>query len=109
MPLVQLLGARRDAVPVYGSGGFTSYSDSELAAELEGWLRDGIRMVKSDVAIVTCAFEVAGVKSPDGKSMPPMKGTYTTVMTKTKGKWFVVSGRPMIPVPPSPAPAHPMK
>ena len=27
LPLVTLLGAVRDAVPVYGSGGFTSYSD----------------------------------------------------------------------------------
>ena len=30
LPLVDLLGAARDAVPVYGSGGFTSYSIDEL-------------------------------------------------------------------------------
>ena len=30
VPLVTLLGAVRDAVPVYGSGGFTSYSIEQL-------------------------------------------------------------------------------
>ncbi len=31
LPLHSLLGSVRDAVPIYGSGGFTSYSDSRLA------------------------------------------------------------------------------
>ena len=31
LPLVPLLGAARDAVPIYGSGGFTSYSDRAAA------------------------------------------------------------------------------
>ena len=35
--LVTLLGAARLAVPVYGSGGFTSYSLAELEAQLKGW------------------------------------------------------------------------
>ncbi|MEU6125517.1 enolase C-terminal domain-like protein [Streptomyces sp. NPDC047123] len=38
LPLVRLLGAARDAVPVYGSGGFTTYHDTHLAAQLNGWV-----------------------------------------------------------------------
>ncbi|WP_306319434.1 MULTISPECIES: enolase C-terminal domain-like protein [unclassified Streptomyces] len=38
LPLVRLLGAARDTVPVYGSGGFTTYHDSHLAAQLSGWV-----------------------------------------------------------------------
>jgi L-alanine-DL-glutamate epimerase-like enolase superfamily enzyme len=30
LPLVTLLGAAHDAVPIYGSGGFTTYSNKEL-------------------------------------------------------------------------------
>jgi L-alanine-DL-glutamate epimerase-like enolase superfamily enzyme len=39
-PLVRLLGAVRDEVPVYGSGGFTSYTDQELADQLGGWVHE---------------------------------------------------------------------
>jgi L-alanine-DL-glutamate epimerase-like enolase superfamily enzyme len=47
--LVSLLGCRRAAVPVYGSGGFTSYSDDELADQLSGWVAEGIGQVKMKV------------------------------------------------------------
>jgi L-alanine-DL-glutamate epimerase-like enolase superfamily enzyme len=47
--LVDLLGAARDAVPIYGSGGFTSYTIAELAGQLGGWARDGLAMVKMKV------------------------------------------------------------
>ena len=47
--LVTLLGAARLAVPVYGSGGFTSYSVAELEAQLKGWTASGIAMVKMKV------------------------------------------------------------
>jgi len=36
-------------VPVYGSGGFTSYTVDELRAQLGGWGRQGMRMVKMKV------------------------------------------------------------
>jgi L-alanine-DL-glutamate epimerase-like enolase superfamily enzyme len=49
VPLVRLLGAARDAIPVYGSGGFTSYTPARLAEQLDGWVRDGIAMVKMKV------------------------------------------------------------
>lgn len=37
LPLVKLLGQVRDGVAVYGSGGFTSFTDDELAAQLGRW------------------------------------------------------------------------
>jgi L-alanine-DL-glutamate epimerase-like enolase superfamily enzyme len=37
LPLHRLLGAVRDAVPVYGSGGFTSYGERQLRDQLTGW------------------------------------------------------------------------
>ena len=50
LPLVTLLGAYRDTIPIYGSGGFTSYSDDELASQLAGWVeRDGCKFVKMKV------------------------------------------------------------
>ena len=49
-PLVELLGAARTAVPIYGSGGFTSYSNERLADQLAAWVeRDGCRWVKMKV------------------------------------------------------------
>jgi L-alanine-DL-glutamate epimerase-like enolase superfamily enzyme len=50
LPLIVLLGKRRDAVPVYGSGGFTNYTDDQLCAQLLCWTeRDGCRWVKMKV------------------------------------------------------------
>ncbi len=49
MPLCRLLGAVRDEVPVYGSGGFTSLSEHDLVDQLGGWVSDGIPRVKMKV------------------------------------------------------------
>lgn len=49
LPLITLLGAARDGVPVYGSGGFTSYSTSQLQRQLAGWVDAGIGMVKMKI------------------------------------------------------------
>jgi len=46
LPLVSLLGAVRQSVPIYGSGGFTSYSTEQLQKQLEGWVDRGIPRVK---------------------------------------------------------------
>jgi L-alanine-DL-glutamate epimerase-like enolase superfamily enzyme len=37
LPLHQLIGAVHQSVPVYGSGGFTSYDDDTLRRQLEHW------------------------------------------------------------------------
>jgi L-alanine-DL-glutamate epimerase-like enolase superfamily enzyme len=49
LPLVTLLGRMHSAAPIYGSGGFTSYSDQQLAAQLSGWVSQGIPRVKMKV------------------------------------------------------------
>ena len=49
LPLAALLGRCRDRVPVYGSGGFTSYDDERLRAQLSGWASQGCRWVKMKV------------------------------------------------------------
>ncbi len=50
LPLATLFGRARDAVPIYGSGGFTSYDDATLQRQLAGWVeRDGCRWVKMKV------------------------------------------------------------
>ena len=48
-PLYRLLGAHREAVPVYGSGGFTSYTLPELQEQLSGWVDQGMRRVKMKI------------------------------------------------------------
>jgi L-alanine-DL-glutamate epimerase-like enolase superfamily enzyme len=48
-PLVGLLGQEHETVPIYGSGGFTSYSDERLAEQLAGWTEHGIPRVKMKV------------------------------------------------------------
>jgi L-alanine-DL-glutamate epimerase-like enolase superfamily enzyme len=49
LPLSALLGRFHEGVPVYGSGGFTSYSEDELAEQLSGWAGEGIGRVKMKV------------------------------------------------------------
>ncbi len=49
VPLTTLLGRFHPAVPIYGSGGFTSYTEAELQAQLGGWAESGIHMVKMKV------------------------------------------------------------
>jgi L-alanine-DL-glutamate epimerase-like enolase superfamily enzyme len=46
LSLATTLDAAHESVPVYGSGGFTSYDDERLARQLEGWVDGGIPRVK---------------------------------------------------------------
>ncbi|MFF0425377.1 enolase C-terminal domain-like protein [Streptomyces sp. NPDC004520] len=46
LPLADLLGRARTDVPVYGSGGFTTYTDRRLAEQLDGWADQGITRFK---------------------------------------------------------------
>ncbi len=48
-PWCTLLGQVREAAPVYGSGGFTSYSEERLIDQLSGWIEQGIPRVKMKV------------------------------------------------------------
>ncbi len=81
LPLVTLLGQVRDGAPVYGSGGFTSYSDRQLADQLSGWVKQGIPRVKMkigrdaalDVERVRIAREAIG---PDAELFVDANGAY---------------------------------
>jgi L-alanine-DL-glutamate epimerase-like enolase superfamily enzyme len=46
VPLTELLGRVRDRVPVYGSGGFTTFDDAQLAEQVDGWRAAGCRGMK---------------------------------------------------------------
>src|SRR4051812_21693491 len=49
LPLSRLLGMVRADVPVYGSGGFTSYSLDRLTDQLADWVAAGIPRVKMKI------------------------------------------------------------
>jgi L-alanine-DL-glutamate epimerase-like enolase superfamily enzyme len=80
--LVTLLGAVRVAAPIYGSGGFTSYSREHLQRQLGDWVADGIPRVKmkigrhpdADPARVADAREAIG---PDAELLVDANGAYS--------------------------------
>jgi L-alanine-DL-glutamate epimerase-like enolase superfamily enzyme len=47
--LCSLLGRAHEGVEIYGSGGFTSYDDEQLGAQLGRWAGEGIARVKMKV------------------------------------------------------------
>lgn len=49
LALFRLLGAHRREVVIYGSGGFTTYTDAELINQLSGWVNEGITQVKMKI------------------------------------------------------------
>jgi L-alanine-DL-glutamate epimerase-like enolase superfamily enzyme len=50
VPVAALLGRCRETVPIYGSGGFTTYSDERLRSQLAGWVeQDGCHWVKMKI------------------------------------------------------------
>ncbi|HEY3776856.1 MAG TPA: enolase C-terminal domain-like protein [Rhizomicrobium sp.] len=49
IPLATLFGPAREEVRVYGSGGFTSYTDRQIADQLSGWSAQGCSWVKMKV------------------------------------------------------------
>lgn len=49
VPLAKLLGLARASIDIYGSGGFTSYSVSQLEQQLGEWAARGFRRVKMKI------------------------------------------------------------
>jgi L-alanine-DL-glutamate epimerase-like enolase superfamily enzyme len=82
LPLVTLLGAVRPGAPVYGSGGFTTYSKEQLQKQLGGWVAQGIPRVKmkigthpdQDIQRVAWAREAIG---PDTELFVDANGAYS--------------------------------
>jgi L-alanine-DL-glutamate epimerase-like enolase superfamily enzyme len=93
LPLAKLLGMARPAVPVYGSGGFTSYSDSQLQKQLGGWVHDGISRVKMKIGRepgrdgerVRVAREAIG---PDAELYVDSNGAYTRKQALSMAELF---------------------
>lgn len=101
LPLVTLLGQVREGVPIYGSGGFTSYSIEQLQKQLGGWAQSGILRVKmkvgrdpaGDVDRVRAAREAIG---PDTELFVDANGAYSRKQalrqadefTKYRVHWF---------------------
>lgn len=82
LPLVALLGASRHEIQIYGSGGFTSYQDQQLAEQLGGWVaRDGCRSVKMKVGSQPSRdarrVEVARSAIGDAELFVDANGAYT--------------------------------
>jgi L-alanine-DL-glutamate epimerase-like enolase superfamily enzyme len=49
LSVADTIGRAHDSVPIYGSGGFTSFSDAQLAEQLGGWAAHGLTAVKMKV------------------------------------------------------------
>jgi L-alanine-DL-glutamate epimerase-like enolase superfamily enzyme len=105
-PVSRLLGAARDEVPVYGSGGFTTYDQAAARAQLEHWTGDlAIPRVKikigeswgtnpgRDLTRIAFARQVIG---PDAELYVDANGGYTRkqavrmarAMAEAQVTWF---------------------
>lgn len=97
LPLAKLLGQVRDAIPIYGSGGFTSYSIGRLQEQLGGWAVQGLRFVKmkigrdpdADLNRVRAAREAIG---PDTQLFVDANGGYSRKQALNKAEQFVEFG-----------------
>jgi L-alanine-DL-glutamate epimerase-like enolase superfamily enzyme len=97
LPVVTLLGAVRDALPIYGSGGFTNYSIETLQKQLGGWVCSGIPRVKmkigrdieADIARVIAVREVIG---PGCELFVDANGAYSRKQALAQAVAFQDSG-----------------
>jgi len=91
--LATLLGRIREGVPVYGSGGFISYSIDLLQKQLGDWARRGVRMIKmkvgthpeQDVDRVVAAREAIGRSA---ELFVDANGAYTRKQALKKAEEF---------------------
>src|SRR5437762_1088254 len=97
LPLITLLGQRRDGAAVYGSGGFTSYSREQLQRQLGDWAADGIPRVKmkigrhpeDDFSRVADAREAIG---PDTELFVDANGAYSRKQALAMAEGFARLG-----------------
>jgi L-alanine-DL-glutamate epimerase-like enolase superfamily enzyme len=99
----------RESIPVYGSGGFTSYSIEELQSQFHAWIESGITQVKMkvgsnpelDIDRVRAARESIGAEA---KLFVDANGAYTRKQALAKAEafaeldvcWFEEPVSPMI-------------
>jgi L-alanine-DL-glutamate epimerase-like enolase superfamily enzyme len=97
LPLVKLLGAARDAVPIYGSGGFTSYSIRDLQEQLGGWVEQGISRVKMKIGRqpehdVERVKAVRAAIGPEAALFVDANGAYSRKQALEQAQAFTESG-----------------
>lgn len=93
VPLCALLGQEKDKILLYGSGGFTSYSDQQLQQQFENWMKQGIKYLKmkigthpeKDVQRVKAAREAIG---EDAELFVDANGAYTVKQALQKAEEF---------------------
>jgi L-alanine-DL-glutamate epimerase-like enolase superfamily enzyme len=98
LPLCRLIGMASECVPVYGSGGFTSYSTSRLQEQLAGWVERAIPRVKmkvgsnpeEDPARVRCAREAIG---PNAELFVDANGAYRAKQALALAERFAAEAR----------------
>ncbi|GAA1916587.1 enolase C-terminal domain-like protein [Nocardioides marmoribigeumensis] len=95
VPLVELWDQPARPVEVYGSGGFTTYDDATLEAQLRGWLDLGCRRVKIKIGESwgTCterdlerAARAAVVTAGEAELMVDANGAYDVEQACTVGR-----------------------
>ena len=95
--IADLLGRAHPGAPVYGSGGFTTYSNEQLRKQLSGWAADGIKRVKmkigaepdADLDRVRTAREAIG---PDTALFVDANGAYSASQANRFAQLFAESG-----------------
>ena len=97
VPLVTLLGRVRNAAPIYGSGGFTSYSVAQLERQLAGWVEAGIPRVKMKIGRDPArdASRVAAARAAIGNEpalFVDANGAYTVKQALAQAERFGESG-----------------
>jgi L-alanine-DL-glutamate epimerase-like enolase superfamily enzyme len=91
--LVSLLGQVRESAPIYGSGGFTSYSDTQLQTQLQDWVKQGISRVKikigrnvgADLARIRAARRAIG---PETELFVDANGAYSRKQALRQSEQF---------------------
>jgi L-alanine-DL-glutamate epimerase-like enolase superfamily enzyme len=97
LPLCTVLDAAHERVPIYGSGGFTSYSVQKLQNQLSGWVGQGIPRVKmkvgrnpgEDVGRATAARDAIG---EEAELMIDANGAYARKQALRFGEAFADLG-----------------
>ena len=96
LPLAKLFGQVRDGMDLYGSGGFTSYSNQQLADQLRGWIEQGIPRVKmkigrdaeADIERVWIARDAIG----SAELFVDANGAYSRKQALAQAESFIDSG-----------------
>jgi L-alanine-DL-glutamate epimerase-like enolase superfamily enzyme len=95
IPLVKLLGQMRRGATVYGSGGFTSYSDEQLSRQFSQWVDQGIHSVKMkvgrDVQRDRERVRIARAAIGDAELYVDANGAYTRKQALTQAEIFANS------------------